>query len=185
MKKLILVALSGALLLTACSSPNYGTHEEQEDTSTSSTDVVSLYGVVIAVTDDNQLEIKVNKPDEVENTGLEVNEDGIVKVALAATDMSGLNSEGNEALNSLLTTNILNEDVMIEVVDPQQSKDIVEGFVSFANENDSIILLQDMIKSEFVSDLVNSEALNAIKPHLSSLQEIGKNEIKKMLKIIE
>lgn len=184
MMKHILVTLSVALLLIGCSSPNYGDEKDLEYTAIPSTEVVSLFGVVVGITEDNQLEIKVKKSEEVEDSGLQVNKDGIVKVALAATNISELNPEENEALHELLSSNILNEDVMVEIIDPQQNK-LIEGFVSFAGENDSIVLIQDLLQYEFVTDLINNETLSSFKPHLKSLEERAKSEMLKMFNLLD
>ena len=184
MKNLLIPILTSSLLLSACTSPNYGEDKEIESEPISSTDVISMYGAVVAITDDNQLLIKVNKPEEIKSQGIQVNREGVVKVALAAVNTENLDSTEISALTTFLNSRILHDEVIVEIPNVAKLNEI-EGYVSFTSDNDNLILLQDMLDNEFVHDLIDSEAVSQIEPHLASIQDKAKVEIINILNNLE
>ncbi|MBQ0139535.1 MAG: hypothetical protein KBT36_09575 [Kurthia sp.] len=182
MKKLLIPLLTCTLLLSACTSPNYGEDKETPyEPIVIDTEVISMYGVVVEVTEDNQLKLKVNRPEEVEAQGIQVNSEGIVKVALAAVNSDKLNSEELSSLSQFLKSRVLHDEVLVEVPKNEQLEE-VEGYVSFTTDNDgNLLLLQDLLANEFFQELIDNEAVSQIKPYLDSIQSAAKDEIIKIL----
>lgn len=185
MRKFLIPILTSTIFLSACTSPNYGEEKEIEyEPTINSTEVISMYGAVVAITDDNQLLIKVNKPEEIKAQGIQMNSDGVVKVALAAVNIENLDTTEQSTLKTLLNSRVLHDEVIVEVPNLDQTKGI-EGYISFASDFNNLVLLQDVLDNEFVHDLIDSEEISQIKPHLDSIQDKAKDEIIEILKMLE
>lgn len=184
MKKGILPTMACCfLILTACTSPNYGNEAPAAPiVEKKSTEVFSIYGVVMGITDDNQLQIKVSNPEEITSQGLNVNTEGIIEVGLAAVELSSLDAPGVQKLTQLLRSKLLNEDVLVDLpVDKKPMTNELLGFISFESENESITLLQDLLASEFTTNLIDASKLEQAKPILENIKQRSKGEITKIL----
>lgn len=143
MNKLMILLFLVFLILPGCKSPNYGS--DKEDTNnfeiTSGTEVAKINGYVVEITEDNIIRIKVPKRGELIQKGWVVNEEGIVKVALASvklpTDNLPLSEETNTALRNLLLNKEITFDVLREAAASVPLNE-VQGYIHLKDNDSSI-----------------------------------------------
>jgi len=145
MKKILIISLV-LLILTGCKTPNYGADKEITGASEipSGTEFITYNGYVVEVTEDNMLRIKVPKRGEVIQKGITVNQEGIVKVALASvklpTDNLPLSQETNEALKNLLLNKEVTLDSLKETAASAKDSPLneIQGYIHLKDSKASI-----------------------------------------------
>lgn len=183
MKKLTLIVLS-ALILSSCKTPNYGSEEEINHVIEKSTDteVATYNGYVVEVTEDNIIRVKVPKRDDMIQKGWAINEDGIVKIALASiklpTDNLPLSHETNATLKKLLLDKEITLDILEETAtsDSENSNPLNEtqGYIHLKNSNVSI--QEVLLKNGLAIIDQSSPSVKSYMSKLENLQTLARNK---------
>lgn len=124
-KLIIPVVMASACVLGACESPKYNEEVVAEKQAVqkqldkiveeNTTVVGSIEGVVVEVTKDNTLKIRMPRRDEETPGGLQVNPEGLMEVGF-----STLNLPINEKYHKALESYLLNKDVKFVIDHPQE-----------------------------------------------------------------
>lgn len=179
--KKLLIACCLILLLSACKAPDYGSENTDDFVyeKADGTEVVTLNGIVVEVTDDNIIRIKVPKRGDLIEKGLHVNEEGIIDVALASISIPVNDLPFADETNQILKDMLLSKEIKVELPTLENSGDTANsikqlfGYISFT-ENDVTYQVQDILLKEGLALLDQSTPY--VSTQLEKLKEIT-NEI--------
>lgn len=176
MKKIMLLVLS-TFILSSCQTPNYSSEKKVNHVieKSAGTEVATYNGYVIEVTEDNIIRVKVPKRDEMIQKGWRINEEGIVKIALASiklpTDDLPLSKETHATLKKLLLDKEITLDILektttsgSENMDPLNE---IQGYIHLKNSNESI---QEVLIENGLAIIDQSSPL--VKSYMSELEDL-------------
>lgn len=147
MKQLLTILAFSILILAGCTTPNYGGEETKDFVYevAEGKEVISFNGHVLEVTENNTLRVKVPKRGDLTEKGLNVNEEGIIEVALASVSIPDDVPFAEEA-NKILKEQLLGQDITVEVPELDTSNDLTQifGYISVEKE-DVEYLIQDVL----------------------------------------
>ncbi|MGE7811230.1 thermonuclease family protein [Lysinibacillus capsici] len=183
MKKFLLIVLA-ALILSSCKTPNYGAGKEFNHVieKTTGTEVATYNGYVIEVTDDNIIRVKVPKKDEMIQKGWAINEEGIVKIALASiklpTDNLPLSYETNTTVKKLLLDKEITLDIIEEtatsVSENSNPFNQIQGYIHLKDSNTTI--QEVLIENGLAIIDQNSPFVKSYLRELEKLQAVAQNK---------
>ncbi|MFY0521091.1 thermonuclease family protein [Lysinibacillus sp. UGB7] len=184
MRKIIMTILTLPLLtITGCETPDYGSEKEMSTgfEITNGTEVASFNGYVVEVTEDNIIRIKVPKRGDLIQNGWTINEEGVIKVALASvmipTENLPLSKETNAALKDIL----LNQEITVDVLEGATSSTIADtkglhdlwGYIQLKDSDSSIQEL--LIKNGLAIIDKSSPFLEGYMTEFENLQTAAQN----------
>lgn len=181
MKRQVTILFLAILILPGCQTPDYGSEKESTEVfeTSSGTEVATLNGYVVEVTEDNIIRIKVLKRGEMIQKGLQVNEEGVVKVALASVQLPTgnlpLSEEANAVLKNLLLNKEISLDVLGETAAPGQNSALkeVQGYIHLKDTDTSI--QEILIENGLAIIDKNAPFIKSYMPELEKIQSAAQN----------
>jgi hypothetical protein len=153
------VIISLSVLLIGCSSPDYSRNIAGYETSAEKQDMielVTLYGMVVGITEDNQ--IRVDVPDRSFSTsGVDIQQDQIIQVGLAALNIDALEATNQAELQRYLTDRLMGHDVMISL-NEYSNPEAISGYISVMGEDTVKSIQQELLNTDF-SKIINREEI--------------------------
>lgn len=182
MKKLLIVFL-GLLVLSGCRTPDYGYDQDLSETFETSdgTEVATYNGYVVEVTEDNMIRIKVPKRGEMIQKGWTVNEEGIIKVALASVKLPTADLPLSEETNAALKNVLLDKEITLYVLDKNispaslknKSLNELSGYIHLKDKDSTI--QEVLIENGLAIIDKSSPFVNSYMSDLEKLQTAAKN----------
>lgn len=180
-RQLTILLLLAIFILAGCQTPNYGSEKEGTEVfnTTNGTEVATLNGYVVEVTEDNIIRIKVPKRGEMIQKGFQINDEGIVKVALASVQIPTGNLPLSEEANAVLKNLLLNKDISLDVLEetaaPGQNTalKVVQGYIHLEDTDTSI--QEVLIENGLAIIDKNAPSIKSYMPELEKIQTAAQN----------
>ena len=186
MKKLCTLSFLSLGLLTACTAPEYAEIEQSNqaiETPThatvpiESTEILSYNGVVLDITDDNELMVKLDDPLSATAAGLSVNPEGVVKIALAAVTA---NEGESDQLNNQLSNLTLGKTISMDIQDIENIG-TPQAYIDVLNSQNAELLQNILLKTGIVI-LQDEEAFRTyLQASLNKSEEVINDVISSIL----